>query len=507
MINTVKQKKTNGSFPESDLSTSEKSSQSTKKANLSGTVERAEREIPTDAIGRIHSALNTWEEVAADDIINKAELARLQKLANVGPQNDIYHSFLEHIATSLQKQFDTTSRSLFSTVGLRLKLCRETISVEAPDKRSSLSTLFDEFGRSAPKLEPAEEVRRFKELKAMVDSGQASVATLLVDASRFQQNETITATLVLMLGLCRSPLDADLLVDFSARLVAKKGSHKGRIQDSDLTWVFTEACRRKAPLESLLLAHQMTQASPDYDSVNYGPTLIVKYRGIEEGDFDKLVAVVARDNSRDQPGHVARKENLGFAAALLSRGVPLDTALGTVRNPSWLTESEHDHFDFCSQLRDPIMQRLQNPKRYPTATQELAKAMKFCGYSSDLNHHTIYVRVLEALKQAKVPTDDLLDLLHAMWGVDSWRSKELILSSLRDLLDRKDLDQTQVDRTIEIAHTTELYSEQKADLFLKAQKLGLASPEVLQKAAQKLKPGPERSALLGIPTTSNLLEG
>ena len=397
MIDTTKiteLKKTNRTFPESDKINQGKNSPSKENAKLGGDAQRAESEIPTDAIGRMNGALRTWMEVAEDNIINKAELARLRKLATADPQNDIYHSFLEHVANSVQQKFDATPRPFLFRAGLKLKLraCQETISLITEDRRCiqkyTFSDLLEEFGRVAPKLEPAEEVKRFKVLKAMVDSGQASVLTLLVDASRFKQAETIKATLVLMMGLCRTPADAELLHDFSAQVVKEQGHREQLLTGKDLAWAFAEACRQGVPLETLSIAHRI------YYSHDFGPTLIVKHRALEEGDFEKIAAGALRDD-RD---YIADREVLNFAA---------------------------------------IMQA------------------------------------------------------------------DLVFSPLERLLDRKDLTPAEVDQAVEIAQgvLVDGFHKRLLALLQKAMKRGLLSPEVLKKAAQKLDPGPDRDALLGITPT------
>ena len=452
MIDTTKiteLKKTNRTFPESDKIKQGKNSPSKENAKLGGDAQRAESEIPTDAIGRMNGALRTWEEVAADNSINKAELARLRELATRDPQNDIYHNFLQHVADNLQQQFNATPRSLFSKVGLRLRMCEETMGVS---KRFSLHKLFEDFGKTAPKLEAEEEVQRFKELKAMVESDQASVATLLVDASRFKQAETIKATLVLMIGLCKSRLDADLLYDFSEQIVAEQGHREQCLLGKDLAWAFAEACRRDTALDALLLAHRIPRATP-CDNHDFGPTLIVEHRKLEEGDLEKIAAVVARYDS--EYARDLDREHLTFAAAMLAKGAPLDTAISAVVYKCTLTVFERNsdcepyRNQLCRTLRQPVLQRLRNPQRYPTAAQEYAKVVKW------LHHEDLHQQVITTLEQAKAPTEGLFDLLQAILEVEraplGKEVSRIVFSALERSFDRQDLTPTQVDRAVEIA--------------------------------------------------------
>ena len=481
MINTFKFAEKEKINPrESDNIKQKECRRSKENLNLSGDVQRAEKEIPTDAIGRMNGALSTWEEVAEDNIINKEELVRLRELATADPQNDIYHSFLEHVANSVQQKFDTTPRSFLFRAGLKLRACQETISLITEDRRCihkyTFSDLLEEFGRIAPKLEPEEEIKRFKEVKAMVDSGRASVLTLLVDASRFKQVETITAALVLMASVCKTSEDARLLANFSNH-IAEHQEHRERCPSkNDFVWAFTETCRRDLPIEALLLTHEMTSYPFDpWDSESdRGPFLILKHRKMKEGDFEKLAALT----SGRAESQFDVEDALKLATLMLSKGATIDTAVKAVRSYEYM-------FD-CAEHRDlltAIMEQLKNPKKYPTAAQELAQVI------GSLNRRTtLHREVLATLEEVKTPVEGLLDILDAILKEGDDRSRKAAFLVLDRLLDREDLTPAQVDRAIEIATQTNSDNNKRRvqRILEKAKNCGLASPKAIEKADKTL---------------------
>ena len=474
MIATSKFKEQAATIPSQSDGQSELPITSKRQDSLSGDVERAQSEIPLDAVDRMKSALSTWEEVVADNIINQAELARLRELADGNPRNDIYQSFLEHIANSVQKQFRLTGRSVF----FRLKKKEETIGAGTSTKLLTLGELFASFGKATSKLEAAEEIDRFKEMKAMVNSGQASVATLLVDASRFKSSEIIKAVLVLMASICRSPLDSKLLLAFCKDLTNKREHRDKCLSQEDLVWAFSETCHRNVPLDTLLLAQGMTSVpwSPKKDARNssdwfpgFGPVLIAEHRKMREGDWEKLAAFT-RDLNIDGLESQQRETVAHFVTLMLSKRVPLDAAIKAV--------PLNREGKIGSMLHEPISQCLQDPERYPNALQEYAKI-------AGVIPHEVHRWISEILAASETPTDALLDLYDAMQRDGDDKRQEVACGAMYYLLvERRGLSAARIDRAVEIASRGTL-SEAQARLQDMIDDEDL-SPKALEKVSQQL---------------------